>query len=69
MTERLKDTEDPVKTTTRRLCKSYEQSLDLNDTVSSQLFQNESSDSLPFHGFPSPKKVEKSGALSVSLCQ
>ena len=51
--ERFKNVEDQVKITSRRLSRSADEVIDLNDTVSTSMFKETSTDSLPFHGFES----------------
>ena len=53
--ERFKNVEDQVKITSRRLSRSADEVIDLNDTVSTSMFKETSTDSLPFHGFESPE--------------
>ena len=53
VTHQMKKFEDTLKTTSRRLSKSQEDKLDLNDTVSSEMFRENSDNSPPFHGFSS----------------
>ena len=59
--------EDNVKHTTRRLSKSHEDEVNLNDTVLTEMFKEQSSISPPFHGFTvgdhSTEMVEPSQVL------
>ena len=49
--DKLQSFEVNMKQTSRRLSKSYESEIDLNDTVSKEMFVENSSGSPPFHGF------------------
>ena len=56
---RLRKFEDSMKVTSRRLSKSQEDAVDLNDTVSTELFKEHSSTSPPFHGFGTVSEEER----------
>ena len=53
---------EKFKVTHRRLSRSYEPEIELNDIVSQEMFQEESSKLPPFHGFSSP---DQSGVNEV----
>ena len=59
--DKLKGLEDNMKSTSRRLSKSCEAEMDLNDTVSNEMFKENSSESPPFHGFASESGENRSG--------
>ena len=50
---KVRELEDQFKNTQRRLSKSYNNDVDLNDTVSMEMFQEPPPGSPPFHGYPS----------------
>ena len=62
--EKMKVFEDQLKVTSRRLSKSADNVVEVNDTVSMEMFREVSSESLPFHGFPSPEGSEVKGTDS-----
>ena len=63
--KKSKEMEDLFKTTSRRLSRNYESVSDLNDKIelNGKMFDeaSSSSESLPFHGFPSPSKSDNEG--------
>ena len=57
--EKMRKFEDNMKVTSRRLSKSHEEVIDLNDTVGTDMFKENSSESPPFHGFSSLNEGSK----------
>ena len=62
--DRLRKFEDSMKVTSRRLSKSQEDVVDLNDTVSTEMFKEHSSNSPPFHGFATASEEEREVEVS-----